>query len=79
MEAQTIPLGVLIIFLGIVLLMIGSFLLIIGSKPRVEGGAILWIGPFPIALTTSKEAFYFLLAFSLIFILIVALFYFVRR
>ncbi|MEM5844353.1 MAG: DUF131 domain-containing protein [Candidatus Aenigmatarchaeota archaeon] len=79
MELQNIPVGAFIFFLGIGLVLLGSVLLLLESKQtKIEGGAIIWIGPFPIALATSKEAFYFLLITSLIFILVVVLFFFIR-
>jgi len=48
------------------------------KQTKVEGGFIVWVGPFPLALTTSKEAFYFLLGISLIFIFLLILFYFIK-
>ncbi|MEM7825595.1 MAG: DUF131 domain-containing protein [Candidatus Aenigmatarchaeota archaeon] len=76
MEVQTTPLGLLIILIGIFLVIFGGILLLLQTK--VEGGVIIWIGPFPLALTTSKEVFYFLLIVSLIFIFTLTLFYFIR-
>lgn len=80
MEFRSIPLGFLLISLGIFLVFIGALLILLETKQtKVEGGFIFWIGPFPLALTTSKEVFYFLLGISLIFILAIILFYFIKR
>jgi len=80
MGVQTFPIGLLLILIGIFLVIIGGILIFLQEKQeKIEGGLIVWIGPFPLALTTSKEAFYFLLAISLIFILFLILFYFIKR
>ncbi len=79
MELQTIPFGLLLIMIGIFLVILGGILIFLQEKQtKVEGGFIVWVGPFPLALTTSKEAFYFLLIISLIFIFLLILFYFIK-
>lgn len=79
MELQAINFGVLLILVGIFLVILGGILIFLQEKQtKVEGGFIVWIGPFPLALTTSKEAFYFLLGISLIFIFLLILFYFIK-
>ena len=79
MELQAINFGVLLILVGIFLVILGGILIFLQEKQtKVEGGFIVWIGPFPLALTTSKEAFYFLLVISLIFIFLLILFYFIK-
>lgn len=80
MRLETIPLGLIIILIGISLVIYGSILLLLESKEtKVEGGLIIWIGPFPLALTTSRETFYLLLGISLIFIFLLLVFYFIKR
>ncbi|MGC8812073.1 MAG: TIGR00304 family membrane protein [Candidatus Aenigmatarchaeota archaeon] len=80
MEVQTNLLGLLIVLIGIFLVLLGGILILLQTKQaKVEGGFIVWVGPFPLALTTSKEMFYFLLIFSLIFIFALILFYFIKR
>lgn len=80
MELQTIPLGLIILLIGISFVIFGGIMLLLESKEtKVEGGLIIWVGPFPIALSTSKESFYLLLIISLIFIFFLFIFYFIKR
>ncbi|MBI4009827.1 MAG: DUF131 domain-containing protein [Candidatus Aenigmarchaeota archaeon] len=69
-ETDLITLGVLVIIVGFVLAFIGTLSQTKG-KAKVEGGGIIFIGPFPIiGGATSERAFYVLLAVSLVFMIL---------
>lgn len=71
--------GLLFILIGIILVFIWGILMAQKTKEaKLEGGVIFWIGPFPFAITTSKQVFYFLLFVSVIFIFII-LIYSIKR
>lgn len=68
-EINLISVGILTIFIGFVLVFTGIILQAKG-KTKVEGGGIIFIGPFPlIGGATSEKAFYILIFISAIFLL----------
>ena len=70
MAEQLISLGLIIIVLGFVVLFAGLLSQVKSSKAKVEGGGIVFIGPFPvISGATNKQIFYLLLAVSVILII----------
>jgi uncharacterized membrane protein len=64
-----------LVLVGVATILIGFTLVFIGtlmqSKTKIEGGGIVFIGPFPIiGGATSERAFYILIAISIIFLLL---------
>ena len=59
-----------LIFFGIFLIIVGLMLLALKSKGRVEGGALIMIGPIPIAIGTSTKIIKLLLLIGVIIFLI---------
>jgi uncharacterized membrane protein len=59
-----------LIFFGIFLIIVGLMLLALKSKGRVEGGALVMIGPIPIAIGTSTKIIKLLLLIGVIIFLI---------
>ena len=55
--------GILVIIVGVVIVFLGM-----QGKGKVEGGAVVFIGPLPIIGATSERMFYITLAISVIFI-----------
>lgn len=69
-EINLISLGTLIVVIGFALLFVGILLQSKG-KASVEGGGIVFIGPFPIiGGVTSERAFYILIAIAVVFFLL---------
>ncbi|MBM5805031.1 MAG: DUF131 domain-containing protein [Candidatus Verstraetearchaeota archaeon] len=60
-----------LIFFGIYLIIVGLMLLALKSKGRVEGGALIMIGPIPIAIGTSTKIIKLLLLIGVMIFLIV--------
>lgn len=70
MPEELIPLGLIIIAVGFIILLAGLFSQGKSGKVNVEGGGIVFIGPFPIGgFATNKQIFYILLAVSVILII----------
>lgn len=62
-----VSLGMLIIIVGIAVLLVGIILQAKSGKAKIEGGGILFIGPFPIiGGATNRQIFYILITVSLI-------------
>ncbi|MEM5811135.1 MAG: DUF131 domain-containing protein [Candidatus Aenigmatarchaeota archaeon] len=60
--------GIMLIFIGIFILL---FLFLKEKQIKTQGGFAIWIGPFPIIGSSSKEMFYAILFVSLaIFVLL---------
>lgn len=71
MPEQLIPLGLIIIAVGFIILLAGLFSQFKLGKMNVEGGGIVFIGPFPIGgFATNKQIFYLLLTASIILIIV---------
>lgn len=69
MAEQLIQVGLIIIVIGFVLLLSGLFSQVKSSKTKIEGGGIVFIGPFPVGgFATNKQIFYLLLIVSMILI-----------
>ncbi len=69
-EIDLVSLGILVVVIGIALVFVGTLSQAKG-KTKVEGGGIIFIGPFPlIGGATSERAFYILIAASIIFFII---------
>ena len=69
-EIDLVSLGILVVVIGIALVFVGTLSQAKG-KTKVEGGGIIFIGPFPlIGGATSERAFYILIAVSIIFFII---------
>jgi len=77
-ELNLASLGTLVILIGFALLFAGFFIQNKG-KAKVEGGGIIFIGPFPIGGATSERAFHILLAVSMIFFLFFILLNYLNR
>lgn len=70
MPEQLVSIGLTIIVIGFVLLLAGLFSQVKSSKTKVEGGGIVFIGPFPVGgFATNKQIFYLLLVVSVILII----------
>lgn len=63
MEETLFFMGIALIFLGFFLMMIAAF---VSGTGKLEGGGVVFIGPFPIGFATSKRMMYLLLMISLI-------------
>jgi uncharacterized membrane protein len=67
-ELNLVSIGIMAILLGFALVF--AWMLMQGTgKAKVEGGGIIFIGPFPIIGATSGKMFYMVLALSAIFLL----------
>ena len=70
MVENLISLGLIIIVVGFVILLAGIFSQVKSGKTKIEGGGIIFIGPFPIfGAATNKQMFYILLVVSVILII----------
>ena len=70
MTEQLVSLGLIIILIGSVVLLSGIFSQGKSKSTRVEGGGVVFIGPFPIiGGTTNKQIFYLLLIVSVVLII----------
>ena len=70
MPEQLVSIGLIIIVVGFVILLAGLFSQVKSGKTKVEGGGILFIGPFPIiGGATNKQIFYLLLIVSVIMVI----------
>jgi len=77
-EVNIISIGMLIIVIGFVLVFVGILSQTKG-KAKVEGGGIIFIGPFPvIGGATSERAFHILIAISVVFFLVFMILNYVR-
>ncbi len=64
---QLVTIGFAIVMIGIIILLVGFVSQTKTGKTKIEGGGIVFIGPFPIiGGATSKQAFYILLAASVV-------------
>ena len=71
MAEQLISLGLILIVVGFGVLLSGIFSQAKSSKTKIEGGGIIFIGPFPIiGGATNKQIFYLLLTVSVILIIV---------
>ena len=62
--------GVVIILIGFAILLAGIFSQMKSGRMKIEGGGIVFIGPFPIGgFATNKQVFYLLLTISAILII----------
>jgi len=62
--------GLALILIGIFAIVIGLLLLAFSKSAKVEGGGIVFIGPFPIIFGTSERIVYIVSAMSLLVMLI---------
>jgi uncharacterized protein (TIGR00304 family) len=62
--------GLALILIGIFAIVIGLLLLAFSKSAKVEGGGVVFIGPFPIVFGTSEKIVYIVLAMSLLVMLI---------
>jgi len=62
--------GLALILIGIFAIVIGLLLLAFSKSAKVEGGGVVFIGPFPIVFGTSERIVYIVLAMSLLIMLI---------
>lgn len=78
MAGELISIGFATALIGIVLLFVGILSSAKGNT-KVEGGGIIFIGPFPIiGGATSERTFYILLAVSIVFFILFALLNYLR-
>lgn len=69
--ADFVSLGMLIIIAGVAVLLAGAILQSKSGKAKIEGGGILFIGPFPIiGGATNRQIFYILIAVSLMMMIV---------
>ena len=64
------PIGLALILIGIFAIVIGLLILAFSKSEKVEGGGVVFIGPFPIIFGTSERIFYIVLAITLLVMLI---------
>ena len=77
-EIDFVTVGMLVIILGFALVFIGTLSQTKG-KAKVEGGGIIFIGPFPIiGGATSERTFYILLIVSIVLFILFALLNYLR-
>lgn len=74
-----ITLGIILVIVGILVLVAGTFLQITNKpdeKGKVEGGAVIMIGPIPIGFGTSKEMMILAIILAIILMILAFLFIF---
>lgn len=70
MVEQLISIGMIVIIVGIIIMLVGILSQVKSKQTKVEGGGIVFIGPFPvIGGATSKQIFYILLTVSVVLII----------
>jgi uncharacterized protein (TIGR00304 family) len=62
--------GLVLILIGIFAIVIGLLLLAFSKSAKVEGGGVVFIGPFPIIFGTNERIVYIVLAITLLLMLI---------
>jgi Protein of unknown function DUF131. len=62
--------GLALILIGIFAIVIGLLILAFSRSTKIEGGGIVFIGPFPIIFGTSERIVYIVLAIALLVMLI---------
>jgi len=62
--------GLALILIGIFAIVIGLLILAFSKSAKIEGGGVVFIGPFPIIFGTSERIVYIVLAITLFVILI---------
>ena len=62
--------GLALILIGIFAIVIGLLILAFSKSTKIEGGGIVFIGPFPIIFGTSERIVYIVLAITLLLMLI---------
>ena len=78
-EVNLVSIGVIAIVVGLVLVFVGILLQSKGNA-KIEGGGIVFIGPFPIiGGATSERALYVLLAVSVVFFILFFIMNYVRQ
>jgi uncharacterized protein (TIGR00304 family) len=62
--------GLALILIGIFAIVIGLLILAFSKATKIEGGGVVFIGPFPIIFGTSERIVYIVLAITLLVMLI---------
>jgi len=62
--------GLALILIGIFAIVIGLLILAFSKSTKVEGGGIVFVGPFPIIFGTSERIVYIVLTIALLVMLI---------
>jgi uncharacterized protein (TIGR00304 family) len=62
--------GLALILIGIFAIVIGLLILAFSRSTKIEGGGVVFIGPFPIVFGTGERIIYIVLAMSLLIMLI---------
>jgi len=62
--------GLALILIGIFAIVVGLLILAFSKSTKIEGGGIVFIGPFPIIFGTSERIVYIVLAIALLVMLI---------
>jgi uncharacterized protein (TIGR00304 family) len=62
--------GLALILIGIFAIVIGLLILAFSKSTKIEGGGVVFIGPFPIVFGTSERIVYIVLAITLLLMLI---------
>jgi len=75
MENLLVMIGVLLIFLGFFVVITGILLQMMehprgSERPEVRGGAVIFIGPIPIAFGTDKESVIVVSVFMIVLMLV---------
>jgi uncharacterized membrane protein len=73
----------LLMFLGFVLVVVGAFVvlaaMVVSGGGSVSGGAVIFIGPFPIVIGAGPDAEWLILIGTVIAVLSVVLFFVMNR
>jgi len=62
--------GLALILMGIFAIVIGLLILAFSRSAKIEGGGVVFIGPFPIIFGTSDRIVYIVLTIALLIMLI---------
>jgi uncharacterized protein (TIGR00304 family) len=62
--------GLALILIGIFAIVIGLLILAFSKSTKIEGGGVVFIGPFPIVFGTNERIVYIVLAITLLLMLI---------
>ena len=75
MDNPLVAIGLLLIFLGFFVVIVGVLLQVMEQpkgreEPEVRGGAVIFIGPIPIAFGTDKESLIVVSVFMIVLMLV---------
>jgi len=64
------PVGLALILIGIFAIVVGLLILAFSESAKVEGGGVVFIGPFPIIFGSNERIVYIVLAITLLIMFI---------